>query len=409
MTTVVKKSKLVQAHDSPPPGMMFYKSREAFRNDDNLLGYVSVIERAWEEMKIDGVLCLDSRPILYLKENSRPVSVRERIRLQKLFWNQGVANILVLADPTSVYLYSGLTNPQNEQAIDDSADNALIETLSYADYLLRIQTLFHDLATGHYYEKMRSRFDPDQTVDSWLLDNLRALRNALIQGDDGLDTKEAHAFIGRVLFLCYLLDRGIVSIGKPGLGQSAAMLLAELMEGFSTHEYRLQYIYELFNDLKVRFNGNMFDQDLDTERRLIKPLHLKKLTLFLGGHEVESRQRYLGFWPYNFKMIPVETISAIYEDFLTTEDPQEQRGRGAFYTPRFLAEMVVDIAVSDNPNILDGSFLDPACGSGIFLVILFNRLANRWIRACGGNISYIAKAEALQDILSRQIRGVDLG
>lgn len=408
MTTAVKKSDLLQAHDSPPPGMVFYNSLEAVRSDVNLLGYVSVIERAWKEMKIHGVLCLDTRPVLYLKEHSRPFSIHERIRLQMLFWNQGVANILVLTDPTSVYLYSGLTKPQNEQTIEDKGDSALIETLSLADYRQRIQTLFHDLATGHYYEKKRSCFDPDQTVDSWLLDNLRALRNALILGDEGLNTKEAHAFIGRVLFLCYLLDRGIVSIGARAQGQDAAMLLAELLDGYNSYESQLRFLYGLFDDLKVRFNGNMFDQDLDTERRLIKPFHLNKLILFLGGHEVESGQRYLGFWPYNFKMIPVETISAIYEDFLTTEDPEKQRGRGAFYTPRFLAEMVVDTAVRDEPNILDGSFLDPACGSGIFLVILFNRLANRWIHTQAGRVTYVTKAKLLQDILTRQIRGVDI-
>ncbi len=398
----------MQAHASPPAGMVFYNSLESVRSDINLLGYVSVVERAWTEIKIHGVLCLDTRPVLYLKEHSRPFSIRERIRLQKLFWNQGVANILVLADPTSVYLYSGLTTPQNEQTIEDKEENALIEKLSLADYAQRIQTLFHDLATGHYYEKKRSCFDPDQTVDSWLLDNLRALRNALILGDEGLNTKEAHAFIGRVLFLCYLLDRGIISIGAPAPGQSAAMLLAELLDSCNSDASRLQYLYGLFNDLKNRFNGNMFDQDLNAERSLIKPLHLNKLILFLGGHKVESGQRYLGFWPYNFKMIPVETISAIYEDFLTMEDPEKQRGRGAFYTPRFLAEMVVDTAVRGEPNILDGSFLDPACGSGIFLVILFNRLANRWIHSQAGCVTYVTKAKALQDILARQIRGVDI-
>ena len=283
MTTAVKKSDLIQAHESPPAGMVFYNSLEAVRSDVNLLGYVSVIERAWKEMKIHGVLCLDTRPVLYLKEHRRPFSIRERIRLQKLFWNQGVANILVLADPTSVYLYSGLTKPQNDQTIGDKEENALIETLSLADYTQRIQTLYHDLATGHYYEKKQSCFDPDQTVDSWLLDNLRALRNALILGDEGLNTKEAHAFIGRVLFLCYLLDRGIVSIGTPAPGHSATMLLANLLDD-SSCDSRLQYLYGLFDDLKVRFNGNMFDQDLDTERSLIKPFHLKKLILFLGGH-----------------------------------------------------------------------------------------------------------------------------
>ncbi len=70
--------------------------------------------------------------------------------------------------------------------------------------------------------------------------------------------------------------------------------------------------------------------------------------------------------------------------------------------------MVVDTAVRDEPNILDGSFLDPACGSGIFLVILFNRLANRWIHTQAGRVTYVTKAKVLQDILARQIRGVDI-
>ena len=69
MTTAVKESDLIKAHGSPPPGMVFYNSLEAVRSDVNLLGYVSVIERAWNEMKIHGVLCLDTRPVLYLKES----------------------------------------------------------------------------------------------------------------------------------------------------------------------------------------------------------------------------------------------------------------------------------------------------------------------------------------------------
>nr|WP_319577869.1 DNA methyltransferase [uncultured Desulfobacter sp.] len=107
-------------------------------------------------------------------------------------------------------------------------------------------------------------------------------------------------------------------------------------------------------------------------------------------------------------MIPVEAISAIYEDFLSNEDPEKQRGNGTFYTPRFLAEMVVDTAVKDNPEIFDGCFLDPSCGSGIFLVLLFNRLANRWLHTQTGLITYSAKAKALRKILENQIRGVDI-
>jgi SAM-dependent methyltransferase len=407
MNIATEMTDLVRAHTSPSAGMVFYNSLESVRSDADLLGYVSVIERAWCEMKLDGVLCLDSRPVLYLKEHGRPFSFRKRILLQRLFWNQGVANVLVLADPTSVYIYSGLAKPLGDHADEKARENALVEILVQADYVQRIQSLYHDLATGHYYETHRKHFDPDQSVDLWLLDNLRALRNTLIEGDESLDTKDAHAFIGRVLFLCYLLDRGIVSVGKPDRGRTGTMLLAGLLEGRS-HGSQIKFLYEFFDDLKDRFNGNMFDQDLDVERGFIRPSHLDNLILFLGGHNVESGQRSLGFWPYDFKMIPVETISAIYQDFLATEDRAKQRERGAFYTPRFLAEMVVDMAIRDEPDAYDWSFLDAACGSGIFLVILFNRLANHWIHTQTGRIHYTTKAKALQEILARQIRGVDL-
>ncbi len=263
------------------------------------------------------------------------------------------------------------------------------------------------MATGHYYDVWKKYFDPSESVDAWLLGNIGALRNVLTAGDEALDIKTAHAVIGRVLFLCYLLDRGIVSIGRTDGKHTGTMLLARKLRNMNSDDSRADYLYELFHDLKHKFNGNMFDQDLDAERLNLRPSHLNKLILFLDGDEVESGQRTLGFWPYNFKMIPVETISAIYQDFLGAEDRADQKKSGAFYTPRFLAEMVVDEVLSDNPDALDGSFLDPACGSGIFLVILFNRMANRWMNHHGGPMDYLTKANALQEILSQRIRGID--
>ncbi|MBI9082184.1 MAG: N-6 DNA methylase [Desulfobacterales bacterium] len=406
MTTVTKiDSRLVREHQSTPPGMLFYDSVEAVRRDISLLGYVSVVERAWQEMDLNGVLFLDSRPVLYLKEYGQPASSAERIRLQKLFWNQGVANVLVLADPTTVSLYSGLTKPQPEQLEGPKAEKALIgQPLALAEYVQQIQALYHDLATGNYYEKYAERFNPDEAVDATLLRHLKELRDELIKGEYGLGIKEAHAIIGRVLFLCYLLDRGIVTIGPLSMGNTATSCFAQILGG-KPHKEGISYLYGLFNDLKERFNGNMFDLDLDAEKESIQTVHIEKLIRFLGGHDVKSGQ--LNIWPYDFKMIPVETISAIYEDFLAVEDPEGKKGQGAFYTPRFLAEMVVDTAVGEDPDLLDGSFLDPACGSGIFLVILFNRIANRWVFNQVKTPGYLKKAEALQSILKQQIRGVD--
>lgn len=405
MTTATEKQVgLIPAHSCTPPGMHFYASLESVLQDASKIAYFSVIKRAWREMKLDGVLFLDGCPVLYLKKYARPFTVNERQFQQQLFWNQGVANVLVLADPTTVFIYSGLAAPAKSHTDQAEAEGALVDTLSMAEYINRIQSLYHALATGYFYESRYRHFDPSHAVDARLLNNLRALRDALTQGPEGLETQKAHALIGRVLFLCYLLDRKIFILDDATDGRTGTVRFTRMLEQ-KPDDQRSDYLYNIFADLKEQFNGNMFDQDLDAEKESVKTYHLEKLILFLSGHDVKSGQ--LSFWPYDFKMIPVETISAIYQDFLAAEDPQKQRKRGAFYTPRFLAEMVVDMAVGDDPEALESSFLDPACGSGIFLVILFNRLANYWLMQ-NKPAHYTTKVNAFQEIMARQIHGADL-
>ncbi len=71
---------------------------------------------------------------MYLKEYVRPFTIQERLFLHGLFWNQGVANVLVLADPTSVTLYSGLAGPAKGHAGPSAMENALV-TGQYAPFM----------------------------------------------------------------------------------------------------------------------------------------------------------------------------------------------------------------------------------------------------------------------------------
>ena len=107
---------------------------------------------------------------------------------------------------------------------------------------------------------------------------------------------------------------------------------------------------------------------------MIQPLHITTLNNFFQGTNVRTGQGTL-FRLYDFKFIPIETISAIYERFLKDEQ------KGAFYTPRFLAEVVLDTALDGIKTLIGKRLLDPACGSGIFLVGLFNRIAEEWKQA----------------------------
>jgi len=105
----------------------------------------------------------------------------------------------------------------------------------------------------------------------------------------------------------------------------------------------------------------------------------------------------------------VETISAIYENFLDAEDRTEKKDLGAFYTPRHLAEMVLGVATQDGKNVGNWKFLDPSCGSGVFLVIAFNLLAEHWqLHEGNEKRRKPARINALLDILLNQIRGVDI-
>src|SRR5262249_36133528 len=134
-------------------------------------------------------------------------------------------------------------------------------------------------------------------------------------------------------------------------------------------------LYRLFAQLGRDFNGDLFSDDLHKEAQHVTARHLDTVNAFFRGTEVQGQQ---ALWPYDFGVIPIETISAIYEHFLKAAGEGAKKSAGAFYTPRFLAEMMLDIALEDRTNLLGKRFLDPACGSGIFLVALFNRLAEEW-------------------------------
>ena len=160
----------------------------------------------------------------------------------------------------------------------------------------------------------------------------------------------------------------------------------------------------LFDQLGNDFNGDLFTADLKAESQQIRVAHLDVLDHFFHGIDVQTGQ--MSFWPYDFSFIPIETISAIYEHFLKSAGDEQKKEAGAFYTPRFLAEFVLDMALEGETSLLEKRFLDPACGSGIFLVGLFNRLAEEW-KLKNPGARYDRRANGLMDILRTNLHGLD--
>ena len=185
--------------------------------------------------------------------------------------------------------------------------------------------------------------------------------------------------VGRLLFTCHLVDCGIVKLtDEKYFGAEGWTRLQQVLEG--TNDEVLSRLYKrLFPQLRRDFNGSMFDgTSLDGERAAIRPAHQSAVRDFFCAHDVRRKQQTLRLWRYDSSFIPVETISAIHENFLAKEDDGKKREDGAYYTPRLLAETTLDLPLERRPGLAGKRFLDPSCGSGIFLVLLFNRLAAEW-------------------------------
>lgn len=391
-------------------GMAYFTSVTEASANLSLLAYIRIIERAWDDFGLTGVLCVDHIPAVYFKNVSAPLSDEELNDLHRRFWNQGVAQTLVVADPKTVRIFSGLAEPQKPETPLTSDSPSLVETISRIEFAQNVTSFCQASANGSWYIQHASHYKTDSSVDTYLLANLVDLHNLLTKENKEfvIEAQTANALIGRVLFVCYLVDRNIHELPSSFANKSLNQALKEILDDNAA----INFLYGLFEELKDKFNGSMFDQDLSKEKEQIKPFHIRQIRDFLDGQKIGSSLRNLGFWAYDFKLIPVETISAIYEEFLAHEDPNRKRETGAFYTPRFLAEMTIDVAVEGRDDWHTLRYLDPCCGSGIFLVTLFNRLATKWWLDnpdCDTDPDgYLKKVEALREILSHNIRGVDL-
>ncbi len=356
-----------------------------------------VLRRAFDLLKLDGVLCTENIPLVYFKYVKR-IDPKEIASLHRKFWNHGGAPILVLVAQDQVHIYSGLVRPLPETG--SFADiPALVETLDRASAAIR--EFLPTVETGEYFHRHASSFDPAHRVDRDLLNNLQATRDKLVETPHTkLDVDVLDALLCRLVFVCYLFDREVVgptylnSIGLKNAGHLRDVL------GIQPRSKAKSCLYDLFRKLGKDFNGDLFSDNLDAEEKKVAVSYIAPLDDFFRATDARSGQG--SFWPYDFSAIPVEAISAIYERFLKGSDKLD----GAFYTPRFLAELVLDAALSTSHSLLGLSCLDPACGSGIFLVGLFNRMAEEWKQA-NPNAQNNRRARELRTVLC-SLHGIDI-
>jgi hypothetical protein len=153
---------------------------------------------------------------------------------------------------------------------------------------------------------------------------------------------------------------------------------------------------DLFDFLGSHFNGKIFELDKDEDRNWLLKADLNLFADFLDG-KIDGVQYVL--WPlYSFNHLPIELISNIYEDFL-------EKKSGVVYTPPYLVNFLIDECIPIEDVKANFKVLDPACGSGVFLVAAYRRIVNRW-RAL--NNWQKPSLRTLKELIKENIYGVDI-
>lgn len=338
---------------------------------------------------------LAARPAVCIAEAPTPSDAKT---LHRRIWNLGRVPFLVVRLPNEVRVYAGFHyEPSTDAGVILQEDDERKLDSILGDFTAA------SIDSTRIWQAQRTHLDTRHRVDSTLLENLRNLAQALAKYClPVLDLTLAHALIGKFVYLRYLRDRNILD------DRWLAKQRINLQNVFGPSATVLE-LSRLTDALETRFNGDVFHIDFGSECPLTDA-HVQLVASVFAGDEIHvgatgiARQLHLDFLAYDFRHIPVETLSSIYEQFLHAQ--QKGKSDGAYYTPEVLADYLLS-EINSVQKLQPGmTVFDPACGSGVFLVLAYRRLIELEMAKPGNQKTGLGPTR-LREILLESIYGVE--
>ncbi|MGH9833086.1 MAG: Eco57I restriction-modification methylase domain-containing protein [Blastocatellia bacterium] len=231
-----------------------------------------------------------------------------------------------------------------------------------------------------------------QEVDAAFLKEIESWREALAKNlalrNPDLTTRELNfavqRTIDRIIFLRICEDRGIERYGQ----------LQEMLKSQRVY----QDLAVLFQRADDRYNSGLFHFRKEKDRP--EPPDDLTLNLSLDDKPLKDilRKLYYPDSPYEFSVLPADILGQVYERFLgkvirltaghqakVEEKPEVHKAGGVYYTPTYIVDYIVKQTVgklceSKTPKEVSKlRILDPACGSGSFLLGAYQYLLD-WHR-----------------------------
>jgi hypothetical protein len=248
----------------------------------------------------------------------------------------------------------------------------------------------------------------DEPVDRVFLDYLETYRKHIARAvyDDNKSsfpeaatlhgaarlTEAVQRLIDRLVFMRVCEDRGISEYGT----------LLAMHERISSEGGELyETLRAEFRKLDREYNGYLFKYHFSEE-------------LTVSDHVLGDfvRSLYPPEGPWNFAAIGDDLLGIVYERFLgnivtvrlghadVVEKPEVRHAGGVYYTPRFIVDTIIRRVVGPKiegkapHDVLDVKILDPACGSGSFLVAAFQYLIDHCVKAVTDNPEFAKVSDA---------------
>ncbi|QTM05651.1 Eco57I restriction-modification methylase domain-containing protein [Brachyspira hyodysenteriae] len=320
------------------------------------------------------------KPGVNLKEDNLPA-----FQLRRYGWSAKLG-ISFLTDFEELAVYDCTRKPN----VNDKASTARIEYIHFEDYLNRFDFLYEILnkerieqGSLEKYIAGTSNKKGTESVDIDFLNSLDSLRTKLASNiaklNKNLSVRDLNyavqQIIDRIIFLRAAEDRGIEEYGD----------LKKTCENKDESFYG--NLLKIFEKADGRYNSGLFDfskdsisSSIEIDNKVIKEI---------------INELYYPLSPYEFSVISVEIIGNAYEQFLGKTitigknhsakielKPEVRKAGGVYYTPEYIVDYIVANTVGEAikgkkpEEIANIKILDPACGSGSFLLGAYKYLLN---------------------------------
>lgn len=390
------KSLLDKLHLLDKDGLFFYDDLSDEKTD---FLSIRIKKTLLDHVKPDAIFCINNEPLILFFENPQNIDL-----LENQIWNFNQTPIVFIIHENQIQIKNGFNYVKNT-GLNDLTDSNNISDFDY-----------FKLITGESWEKYKSNFDSRKRIDNYLLSNIESARNILINKyldqniTQNIANNIANSIIGRVIFIRYLIDR------KVELNKYEILSKEQFYEILKVKKTA----YRLFRQLRNDFNGNLFPLEFDidgitvNEEDFVNEEHLEVIINLLNGNKLisfnkKSVVQFSFFDIYDFSIIPIEFVSNVYEKFIGRSNQAQQ---GAYYTPLFLVDYIQKQTVTDyfklNKSEYNCRVLDPACGSGVFLVETLRQVILQY-RLLNPNYSdsLADYKNTLQTLLTENIFGID--